>query len=221
MNLRYVLVMLAILPIFASAQQQERQNFTTQLARARHVPFSGAVRVGNTLYIAGTTAPDLATRGAVTVGDEAHLVMDEVKRLVEQAGFKMDDLVSVQVFATRSPGCSNRLALAQSEHTEGEQGQHVHQQEHGGKGSVTARDEGHQAEALGDEHARHENRERDREARPSRQRRPAPPSPGGSDALVDRVHGPRTALEQRREDHQLEEQPEQGQIEALQEEVRR
>lgn len=100
MKLRYLLVSLALLPVFASAQQPERENFTTKLARERHVPFSGAVRVGNTLYIAGTTAPDLATRGTVTVGDEAHLVMDEVQRLVEHAGFQMDDLVSVQVFCT-------------------------------------------------------------------------------------------------------------------------
>jgi 2-iminobutanoate/2-iminopropanoate deaminase len=98
-KLRYLLVLLAIIPPCVSAQQ-DRQNFTTPLARERHVPYSGAVRVGNTLYIAGTTAPNLDTRGPVSLDQEAHLVMDEVKRLVEQAGFKMDDLVSVQVFCT-------------------------------------------------------------------------------------------------------------------------
>ena len=101
MRLRHLpLLWVAILPLIASAQQPQRENFTTKLAEQRHVPFSGAVRVGDTLYIAGTTAPDLGSRGAVSVEQEAHLVMNEVKRLVERAGFKMDDLVSVQVFCT-------------------------------------------------------------------------------------------------------------------------
>jgi 2-iminobutanoate/2-iminopropanoate deaminase len=100
MRPRHLFLLLAIFPIFASAQQQERQNFTTPLARERHIPFSGAVRIGNTLYIAGTTAPNLDTRGPVGAEQEAHLVMDDVKRIVERAGFKMDDLVSVQVFCT-------------------------------------------------------------------------------------------------------------------------
>jgi 2-iminobutanoate/2-iminopropanoate deaminase len=65
-------------------------------------PFSGAVQAGDTLYVAGTTdgtdpktgkLPVDATRGA-------EVVMDNVKRTVEGAGYAMDDLVWVQIFAS-------------------------------------------------------------------------------------------------------------------------
>ncbi|MGZ3275201.1 MAG: RidA family protein [Caulobacteraceae bacterium] len=65
-------------------------------------PFSGAVLAGDTLYVAGTTdgtdpttgkLPADATRGA-------HVVLDNIKRTVEGAGFTMDDLVWVQIFAS-------------------------------------------------------------------------------------------------------------------------
>jgi 2-iminobutanoate/2-iminopropanoate deaminase len=98
--IRYLWLLLSIVPAFAWAQDHERQNFTTRLAEEHHVPFSSAVRVGNTLYIAGTTGVDLDTKGPVSIEAEAHLVMDQVKQSLERAGFKMDDLVSVQVFCT-------------------------------------------------------------------------------------------------------------------------
>ena len=70
------------------------------MAQERHLPFSSGVVVGNTLYIAGTTGVDPTTKGPVTPEQEARLVMDNVKQVVEQAGMKMDDIVSLQVFCT-------------------------------------------------------------------------------------------------------------------------
>jgi 2-iminobutanoate/2-iminopropanoate deaminase len=67
----------------------------------RDLPFSSGVRVGDVLYIAGTTGVNPETRGkAVSAGEEAHLVMEQVKKVVEQAGMTMDDIVSVEVFCT-------------------------------------------------------------------------------------------------------------------------
>ena len=63
--------------------------------------FSAAVMAGDTLYVAGTTDMDPKTGkpGAdATAG--AKLVLDNIKRTVEGAGLKMDDLVWVQVFAS-------------------------------------------------------------------------------------------------------------------------
>lgn len=64
------------------------------------MPFSGAVWVGNTLYLSGMlgrrpdrTIPD-------TAEEEARLVLNNVRALLEQAGLTMDDLVSVQVFCS-------------------------------------------------------------------------------------------------------------------------
>lgn len=68
---------------------------------ATKAPFSEAVMVGDTLYVAGHIGIDPATgKPGATLEDEARLVMDAVKRTVEAAGLTMDDLVSVQVYCS-------------------------------------------------------------------------------------------------------------------------
>jgi reactive intermediate/imine deaminase len=66
------------------------------------MPFSDAVLVdGKTLYLSGriglipgtTKVPD-------TAEEEAHLVMDEIKRVLAMAGMTMEHLVSLQIFCT-------------------------------------------------------------------------------------------------------------------------
>ena len=65
------------------------------------LPFSDAVLVGNTLYIAGHIGLDAKTGAPpASAEDEARLVMDGIKQTVESAGLTMDDVVSVQVFCT-------------------------------------------------------------------------------------------------------------------------
>ena len=75
-----------------------REYFSSDPSR----PFSDAVLVdGRTLYISGriglipgtTKVPD-------TVEEEAHLVMQEVQRVLAMAGMTLDQLVSLQVFAS-------------------------------------------------------------------------------------------------------------------------
>lgn len=56
-------------------------------------PFSGAVMVGNTLYLSG-----MIGRGD-TAEDAARNALDAIRSTLEQAGMTMDDLVTVQVFA--------------------------------------------------------------------------------------------------------------------------
>lgn len=63
--------------------------------------YSRSVLAGDTLYISGTTDNDPATgKPPADVAAGAKLVLDNIKRAVEQAGLTMDDLVWVQVFAT-------------------------------------------------------------------------------------------------------------------------
>src|SRR6201987_1147833 len=65
------------------------------------LPFSDAVLVGNTLYIAGHLGLDPNTGQApADPGQEARLAMEGIKKTVEAAGLTMDDLVSVQIFCT-------------------------------------------------------------------------------------------------------------------------
>jgi 2-iminobutanoate/2-iminopropanoate deaminase len=65
------------------------------------LPFSDAVRSGNTLYVAGHLGLDPHTgNAAADPATEARLVMDAVKHTLERAGFTMDDFVSVTVYCT-------------------------------------------------------------------------------------------------------------------------
>lgn len=64
-------------------------------------PFSQGVVVGNTLYVSGSLGLDPKTGQAPADAKvEIKLVMDAVKQIVESAGYKMDDIVSVQIFCT-------------------------------------------------------------------------------------------------------------------------
>jgi 2-iminobutanoate/2-iminopropanoate deaminase len=100
MKVVYALLVLSLVPASAAAQQSGPAYLTSPLAQQHDLPFSSGVVVGNTLYIAGTTGVDPNTKGTVTPTEEARLVMDRVKHVVEQAGMTMDDVVSVQVFCT-------------------------------------------------------------------------------------------------------------------------
>ncbi len=63
------------------------------------LPFSGAVWVGHTLYLSGALGLENGQVPA-TAEAEAANVMNNVKATLESAGLAMDDLVSVQVFAS-------------------------------------------------------------------------------------------------------------------------
>ena len=99
MRIPYVLPLLLI-PALVSGQQPARRHLQSKLAADRHLPFSSGVLAGNTLYIAGTIGVEPGAKVALSAEEEARRVMDEVKKVVQQAGMTMDDVVSVQVFCT-------------------------------------------------------------------------------------------------------------------------
>jgi len=69
--------------------------------RAVAAPFSDAVLVGDTLYLAGRIGFVPGTRQVpATAEDEARNVLDQFKSVLAEAGMTMDDLVSVQVFCS-------------------------------------------------------------------------------------------------------------------------
>ena len=65
-------------------------------------PFSSAVQAGDTLYIGGSAdAIDPATgKLPVDAKTGAKVVMDIIKKTVETAGYTMNDMVWVQIFAS-------------------------------------------------------------------------------------------------------------------------
>lgn len=69
--------------------------------RAIAAPFSDAVLVGDTLYLAGRIGFLPGTRQLpATAEEEARLLLDQYKVVLAEAGMTMDDLVSVQVFCS-------------------------------------------------------------------------------------------------------------------------
>jgi len=64
--------------------------------------YSAAVESDGTLYVSGTSDnTDPATgKTAADATEGAKVVMNNIKRVVEKAGYSMDDLVWVQIFAT-------------------------------------------------------------------------------------------------------------------------
>jgi reactive intermediate/imine deaminase len=67
---------------------------------AKLPPFSGAVRVGNTLYLSGDIGVDANNRVPDTAEGEARLLLESIQGTLKEAGFTMDDLVFVQVFCS-------------------------------------------------------------------------------------------------------------------------
>jgi reactive intermediate/imine deaminase len=63
-------------------------------------PFSGAVMIGDTLYLSGSIGLDDDNKVPDDAGEEARLVLNSIKGTLEKAGMTMDDIVSVQIFCS-------------------------------------------------------------------------------------------------------------------------
>jgi 2-iminobutanoate/2-iminopropanoate deaminase len=82
------------------AQEARRYLAPRTAADAALPPFSGAVQVGNTLYLSGDIGIDENQKVPDTAEAEARRLLDNVQRTLQQAGMTMDDLVSVQIFCS-------------------------------------------------------------------------------------------------------------------------
>jgi 2-iminobutanoate/2-iminopropanoate deaminase len=102
MDRRRIVCLFLLLTFSIAASAADRKFIVSPRAGdTKGLPFSDAVLVGNTLYIAGHIGLDPKTGLAPADAEaEAHLVMDGIKKTVEQAGLSMDDVVSVQIFCT-------------------------------------------------------------------------------------------------------------------------
>jgi len=69
-------------------------------SKVQGAPFSGAVKVGNTVYLSGMIGRDSDGQIPDTAEEEARLVLDQVKAALQELGMTMNDLVSVQVFCS-------------------------------------------------------------------------------------------------------------------------
>jgi 2-iminobutanoate/2-iminopropanoate deaminase len=84
----------------AAQQAQQRRHFQSTGSLAG-LPFSDAVLVGNTLYVAGHIGVDDASGQApADLDQEIQLLLGHFRATLAQAGMKMDDLVSADVYCT-------------------------------------------------------------------------------------------------------------------------
>jgi 2-iminobutanoate/2-iminopropanoate deaminase len=80
--------------------QPGRRYLEPRTAADAAPPFSGAVLIGDTLYLSGAIGLDENQKVPDNAEAEAKNVMDIIERRLKQAGMTPDDLVSVQVFCS-------------------------------------------------------------------------------------------------------------------------
>ena len=101
MNLRLAVAMMFLVSSVAAGAADRKYIVKPRAADLKALPFSDAVLVGNTLYIAGHIGLDAKTgMPPASAEDEARMVMEGIKQTVESAGLTMDDMVSIQIFCT-------------------------------------------------------------------------------------------------------------------------
>jgi len=95
-------VFFLLLSISSWGADSDRKHVVLDQSVARSAfPFSDAVLMGNTLYLAGTVGFDPKNgKPPASAEEEARLAMEGLKQVLESQGMAMDDLVSVQVFCT-------------------------------------------------------------------------------------------------------------------------
>jgi 2-iminobutanoate/2-iminopropanoate deaminase len=89
----------ALLTPLTASQPSAARRYINLPGRTIDAPFSDAVLVGNTLYVAGRIGFDPKTgMPPADLDEEIKLLLDGMKSTLAAAGMTMDHLVSVQVF---------------------------------------------------------------------------------------------------------------------------
>ncbi len=106
----FAFIVLAMLPacagdvtldVSADGAMRERSYVNPRSASDPDVPpFSAGVMVGNTFHVSGTLGLGPDQTVPETAQEEARNVLTNVQNTLESAGLTMDDLVSVQVYAS-------------------------------------------------------------------------------------------------------------------------
>ena len=78
----------------------ERSYVRPSLPDGDGPPFSGAIRVGDTLYLSGDIGLDEDRKVPDTAKAEAKLLLDGIQATLKEAGYTMDDLVTVTVYCS-------------------------------------------------------------------------------------------------------------------------
>jgi 2-iminobutanoate/2-iminopropanoate deaminase len=86
---------------FVFSQKPAQRRVINMPNRMVQAPFSDAVMIDDTLYLAGSIGIDPKTgKPPEKAEDEVRILLDGYKAVLAEAGMTFDDLVSVQVFCT-------------------------------------------------------------------------------------------------------------------------
>ena len=95
-------VVLGLIQDVVASEPMHKKIISSEGAPKAIGPYSQAVQVGNTLYLAGQIAIDPET-GKMSKGDieaQTHRVLKNIQAVLNTAGYSLDDVVKSQVFLT-------------------------------------------------------------------------------------------------------------------------
>lgn len=91
------LAVTAAISMASPAWAQQKRAIT--VGESKGLPFSDGMVVGNTLYIAGTEGTDETNKlKPGGIGPETQAALENIQKVVKQAGFELSDIVSVTVY---------------------------------------------------------------------------------------------------------------------------
>jgi len=99
---RTILVLLALagLAAFASGGKGPDRRYIEPRAGAEPLPFSGAVLVGDTLYLSGDIGLEPGNKVPAEAATEARILLESYEKRLAAAGMTMDDLAYVTVYSS-------------------------------------------------------------------------------------------------------------------------
>ena len=100
--MKQIIIIILVFFISSCEQVDTKKVISTDKAPAAIGPYSQAIQVNNTLYLAGQIALDPTTRKIVSGGikEQTIRVMENLGAVLNEAGFNFDDVVQSQVFIT-------------------------------------------------------------------------------------------------------------------------
>ncbi|MFQ5677144.1 MAG: RidA family protein [bacterium] len=81
-------------------EKNDKQVIATENAPAAIGPYSQAIKMGNTIYLAGQIAIDPASGKMIEGGieEQTHRVLQNIRAVLNASGFSMNDVVQSHVF---------------------------------------------------------------------------------------------------------------------------
>lgn len=98
--MKQFITILSVLTIIGCESTSQKKVIATDKAPKAIGPYSQAIQVNNTLYLAGQIALDPATGQLIEGGieNQTHRVMQNLEAVLNEAGFDFDNVVQAQVY---------------------------------------------------------------------------------------------------------------------------